>query len=180
MKTVVGISGSLRKASYNSALLRAAVERAPEGMRIEVASIREIPLYDGDVEAAGVPPAVAALKDVVAASDGLLLVTPEYNFSIPGVLKNAIDWLSRPPKDIARVFADRPVALIGATTGRSGTRFAQTAFLPVFRTLRMRPFFGRQLYVSEAAKVFDASGALVDDFISKELTALLADFSTFI
>lgn len=180
MPTIVGISGSLRRESYNTALLRAAAAAVPATTRVDVASIRDIPIYDGDVEAAGIPAPVAALKDQVAAADGLLLVTPEYNFSIPGGLKNAIDWLSRPSKDIARVFADKPVALMGATTGRSGTRFAQTAFLPVFRTLRMRPFYGRQLYVAEAAKVFDASGAIVDAFIREELGKYMTDFAAFV
>jgi NAD(P)H-dependent FMN reductase len=177
---IVGISGSLRQKSYNTALLRAAVALAPEKMKIEIASIRDVPLYDGDVEDAGIPAPVAALKDAVAASDGLLLVTPEYNFSIPGVLKNAIDWLSRPSKDIARVFANRAVGLIGATTGPSGTRFAQTAFLPVFRTLRVRPFFGRALYLAKAAAAFDEAGRLVDETVKKELVTYLSEFATFV
>ena len=105
MVTVIGISGSLRKGSYNSALLRAAVELMPQGAELRTETIRDITLYDGDVEAEqGIPAAVAALKDTIAAADGLLLVTPEYNNSIPGVFKNAIDWLSRPPADIPRVF----------------------------------------------------------------------------
>src|SRR5262245_61149336 len=100
MATVIGISGALRRGSYNAALLRGAVELAPAGLSIEVASIREFPLYDGDLEAEhGIPAPVRALKDRIASADGLLLVTPEYNNSIPGVFKNAIDWLSRPPND---------------------------------------------------------------------------------
>ena len=138
--TIVGISGSLRRGSFNSMLLRAAVELAPADAKIEVGSIREIPLYDGDVEAEqGIPKPVQALKDQIIAADGLLLVTPEYNNSIPGVFKNAIDWLSRPPADIARVFANRPVALMGATPGGGGTMLAQTAWLQVLRTLGTRP-----------------------------------------
>ena len=94
MTTILGISGSLRKASYNTALLRAAVELVPGGVRLESAGIHGIPLYDGDLEAAeGIPDAVAELKERVAAADGLLLVTPEYNNSIPGPFKNAIDWM---------------------------------------------------------------------------------------
>src|SRR5688500_14872867 len=134
MATIVGIAGSVRRGSYNAALLRAAVELAPAGTAIEIASIAAIPLYNGDLEAErGVPAEVAALKDRIAAADGLLLVTPEYNNSIPGVFKNAIDWLSRPPKDIARVFGDKPVALIGASTSAGGTRLAQVAWGPVLR-----------------------------------------------
>src|SRR5262249_42079945 len=125
--TILGISGSLRRGSYNSMLLRAAVELAPEDTRIDVASIAGIPLYDGDLEAEkGIPEPVRQLKDRIAQADGLLLVTPEYNNSIPGVFKNAIDWLSRPASDIPHVFGGRPVALAGATPGRGGTLLAQT------------------------------------------------------
>ena len=122
MTTIVGLSGSLRQASFNSALLRAAVALMPPGATLQVGTIRGIPLYDGDVEAStGIPDAVAELKDAIAAADGLLLVTPEYNNSVPGVFKNAIDWLSRPPADAARVFACKPVALIGASPGGQST-----------------------------------------------------------
>ena len=119
MTRLIGISGSLRRGSFNTALLRAGAELMPEGTELTVETIRGIPLYDGDQEAAeGIPePVVVALKDAIAAADGLLLVTPEYNNSIPGVLKNAIDWLSRPPADIGRVFGGKPVALMGASPG---------------------------------------------------------------
>jgi chromate reductase len=181
MNTIVGISGSLRKGSYNSALLRAAIELAPAELRIEVGSIHDIPLYDGDVEAAsGIPSAVAALKDRIAAADGLLLVTPEYNQSLPGVFKNAIDWLSRPGQDIARVFGDKPVGIIGATPGAGGTRLSQTAWLPVLRTLGTRPWFGKQLYVASAGKVFDAGGKLVDPTIKQLLGEYLVGFTRFV
>ena len=166
---IIGIAGSLRQGSYNAALLRAAASLAPPEVPIEIASIREIPLYDGDVETQAFPPAVAALKDRIAAADGLLLVSPEYNQSIPGVAKNAIDWLSRPPRDIARVFRDKPVGLIGATPGRGGTRMSQVAWLPVFRSLGLRPWYGRELYVADAGKVFDAGGALVDETVERLL-----------
>ena len=101
MTTLIGLSGSLRQGSFNSALLRAAVGLMPADVELRIASIRGIPLYDGDLEAAeGVPAAVQALKDSIAAADGLLFVTPEYNNSMPGVMKNAVDWLSRPAADI--------------------------------------------------------------------------------
>src|SRR5262252_3038230 len=136
MTTIVGISGSLRKGSFNSSLLRAAAESMPAGAQLEIASIRGIPLYDADVEeASGVPEVVAELKEKIVAANGLLLVTPEYNNSLPGVFKNAIDWLSRPPADIPRIFGNKPVALIGASPGGFGTILSQNAWLPVLRTL---------------------------------------------
>lgn len=181
MTRIVGIAGSLRKASFNTSLLRAAAELAPAGTTVDVASIAGIPLYDGDVEAEqGVPDVVSALKDRIAAADGLLLVSPEYNSSIPGVMKNAIDWLSRPNKDIERVFGDRPVALMGATPGMGGTRFAQTAWLPVLRTLGTRAWSGKQLYVAGAGKVFDAEGKLVDDKVRQLLGDFMTGFAGFV
>jgi chromate reductase, NAD(P)H dehydrogenase (quinone) len=181
MPTLVAFAGSLRRASFNQALLRAAAELAPSETKVEIASIRGIPLYDGDVEAEqGIPEPVQALKERVAASDGLLIVTPEYNNSIPGVVKNAIDWLSRPPADLARVFGDRPVAILGATPGRGGTILAQAAWLPILRTLGTRPWFGGRLQVSEASRVFDAEGHLVDERVRTELSRFMAGFSKFV
>ena len=177
---IIGIAGALRRASYNSALLRAAVELAPAGLSIEVASIREIPLYDGDLEAEhGLPEAVRVLKDRIAGADGLLLVTPEYNNSIPGVLKNVIDWLSRPGDDIPRVFGSKPVALMGATPGRGGTTLAHAAWLPVVRTLGMQPWFGPRLHVSNAAQVF-ADGRLVDEAVRASIAKYLEGLAQFI
>jgi chromate reductase len=181
MARIIGIAGSLRKGSYNAALLRAGKELAPAGMELEIASIAGIPLYDADVERErGVPASVAELKDRVSAAEGLLLVTPEYNHSLPGVLKNTIDWLSRPAKDIPRVFGDKPVAVMGATPGAGGTRLAQAAWLPVLRALGTRPWFGKQLYVAGAAQVFDAEGRLVDERIKKLLSEVMAGFAAFV
>jgi chromate reductase, NAD(P)H dehydrogenase (quinone) len=177
---IIGIAGSLRSGSFNAALLRAAVEECPPDATIEVESIRGIPLYDGDVEAAeGIPPRVAELKERIAAADALLLVTPEYNNSIPGTFKNAVDWLTRPSTDIARVFRGRPVGLIGASPGAFGTIQSQTAWLPVFRTLGMQPWFGQLLYVGGASKVFDPAGKLVDDTIRTRLRNYLRGFVEF-
>jgi chromate reductase len=179
--TVIGISGALRKGSFNTALLLAAIELAPAELRIELASIRDIPLYDGDVEAeSGVPAPVAALKDRIAAADGLLMVTPEYNGSLPGVFKNAIDWLSRPGRDIPRVFGGKPAGLIGATPGGGGTRLAQTAWLPVLRQLGVVPWFGRVIYLAHAEQAFDASGKLTDPRSQRQLGEYLAGFSKFV
>src|SRR5690606_41558646 len=113
MTTILGISGSLRSGSYNTALLNAAQKETIPGVEIEAASIKGIPLYDGDVEAEGIPHEVATLKERVAQADGLLLVTPEYNNSIPGPVKNAIDWISRPSSDVPRIFHGLPVAVLG-------------------------------------------------------------------
>jgi NAD(P)H-dependent FMN reductase len=180
MTRIVGIAGSLRRGSCNAALLRAARELAPPDVEIEIASLVGVPLYDGDVEAErGIPDVVTALKERIATATGLLLATPEYNHSIPGVLKNAIDWLSRPPEDIPRVFGDRPVALLGATPGPGGTRLAQTAWLPVLRVLGARAWAGKQLYVAGAGKVFDPEGRLVDEKIRKLLSEFVAAFAAY-
>jgi chromate reductase len=181
MTTIVGIAGSLRQGSYNAALLSAAVAAMPSGSALEQASIKGIPLYDGDLEAAqGVPPAVAALKDRIAAADGLLIVTPEYNNSLPGVLKNAIDWLSRPVSDIARVFGGRRVALIGASQGGFGTILSQGAWLPVLKSLGAEVWPGDRLLVSRAAGVFDGSGKLTDERVAEQLRKFLGGFVAFV
>jgi chromate reductase, NAD(P)H dehydrogenase (quinone) len=178
--TIVGVSGSLRSGSYNAALLRAAADSMPAGARLEIASIKGIPLYDGDVEvASGLPAAVIQLKEQIVAANGLLLVTPEYNNSLPGVFKNAVDWLSRPTSDIPRVFGNRPVAVIGASQGGFGTILSQSAWLPTLRTLGTRTWFGGRLLVSRAATVFDSDGKLLDDGVRDQLRKFLDGFVKF-
>src|SRR4029079_19120040 len=155
MLTIVGISGSTRRASFNSALLRALAAAAPQDAQVRIESIAAIPLYNGDEEAEhGVPGPVAQLKEAIAAADALLLVTPEYNNSIPGVAKNAIDWCTRAPKDVPRVFGGKPVAIAGASPGGFGTVLSQNARLPVFRTIGANLYPGK-LLVSRAGSVFD-------------------------
>jgi len=162
-------------------LLRAAVEAVPAGSTIQIESIRDIPLYDGDVEAEqGIPQAVQQLKARIVAADGLLIVTPEYNNSMPGVLKNAIDWLSRPPADIPRVFRGRPVAIMGATPGQGGTLLSQAAWLPVVRTLGMRPWFEGRVNVSGAGKVFDTDGRVADDATRDRIRTFVEGFAGFV
>lgn len=180
MATILGIAGSLRAASYNAALLRAAAELSPAGTRIEIGSIAGIPPYDDDELERGLPEPVRQLKDRLAAADGLLLVTPEYNHSVPGVLKNAVDWLSRPANDIPRVFGNKPVAMIGASAGPGGTRFAQAAWLPVLHNLGTRLWCGKQLYVASAASTFDEQLKLTDTRTRQGLTTFLAAFAAFI
>lgn len=179
MTRIIGIAGSLRRGSYNAALLRAVLEFVPQGDKLEIESIDAIPLYNYDVEIAGFPAAVARLKDRVAAADGLLIVTPEYNNSIPGVAKNAIDWLTRPPDDIPRVFANKPVAIMGASPGRFGTILAQDAWLSVLRTLGTRPWFGGRLQVAQAAQMFDAEGRLANDMVRGLLRKFVEGFFEF-
>jgi NAD(P)H-dependent FMN reductase len=180
MTKVLGISGSLRRGSYNSALLRAATALMPEGATLEVASIRGVPLYDGDVEAQGIPASVSQLKEALVAAEGVLLVTPEYNNSIPGVFKNTIDWLSRPPTDARRVFGGRRFAIIGASPGGFGTIMSQTAWLPVLRTLGAQLWTGGRLMVARANNVFDESGALKDAATEEALKQFLAGYVAYL
>ena len=178
MAKILGISGSLRAGSFNTALLHAARALAPAGVELEVATLHGIPLYDGDLEQRdGIPPAVRALKEKVLASDGLLLATPEYNNGIPGVFKNAIDWLSRPAAEIPVLFGDRPVALLGASPGGFGTILAQDAWLPVLRTLGAGFWSGGRLLVSRAGQVCDAEGRLEVGKVRAQLAQFLAGYA---
>ena len=180
MTTILGISGSLRSGSFNTMLLKQAARAAPEGTRVEIGSIRHIPLYDGDVEIeSGLPAAAQQLKMQVMECDGLLLVTPEYNNGIPGVFKNAIDWLTRPPADVPRVFGGKPVAVIGASPGNFGTLLAQQAWLPTLRLLGTRPFFGGRIMVSRATGVFDESGETRDEELLAQLRKFMSGFAAF-
>jgi len=167
MIRMLGISGSLRHGSYNTALLRAAAELVPDGVTLEARTLHGIPLYDGDVEAEGVP-------------DGVLLVTPEYNNGIPGVFKNAIDWASRPPADSARIFGCRPFAIIGASPGGFGTLLAQNHWLPVLRTLGANLWTEGRLMVSRAGSVFDGEGAIADPRVREQLQAFMAGFAAMV
>ncbi|HWZ63299.1 MAG TPA: NADPH-dependent FMN reductase [Steroidobacteraceae bacterium] len=180
MLKLLGISGSLRRGSYNSSLLRAATRLMPDDAGLEVASIRGIPLYDGDVEAQGIPAAVAQLKEAVVAAAGVLLVTPEYNNSIPGVFKNTIDWLSRPNTDARRVFGGRPFAIIGASPGGFGTILSQAAWLPVLRTLGTQVWSGGRLQVARASTLFDDAGNLKDAGVEEQLKQFLAGYVAFV
>ena len=174
MITVMGLSGSLRRASYNAAVLRAAGSLMPSDSELRIESIAGIPLYDGDDEAAhGVPELVSRLKDAITAADGLLLVTPEYNNSIPGVLKNAIDWASRPYGDSA--WNGKAVALMGASVGTLGTARAQYHLRQMFVFLNMYPVNQPEVMISNAANRFDEKGNLVDEPSRKLIKQLLEE-----
>ena len=180
MTRILGISGSLRAGSFNTALLRAAQQVAGDGVEFEAATLHGIPLYDGDAEARdGIPEAVAALKERIVASDGVLLVTPEYNNGVPGVFKNGIDWLSRPASDIPRVFGGKPFALIGASPGGFGTILSQNHWLPVLKTLGVELWAGSRLYLSRAGQAFDTNGGLVDERTRAQLVEFVQGFARF-
>ncbi len=168
---VCGIAGSLRRASYNRALLRAAQELAPEGVEIRIFDrMADIPLYNGDVEAQGDPEPVQALKSAIREADALLIATPEYNHGVPGVLKNAIDWASRPPPK--SVLADKPTALLGASPGVTGTARAQTQLRNAFVFTRTPALLQPEILVYRAHDKFDAEGRLTDAK-TREFVALL-------
>jgi chromate reductase, NAD(P)H dehydrogenase (quinone) len=177
---ILALGGSLRQASFNRALLDEAAALAPAAAGLDlglVGLVGALPLFDQDIlDRDGPPGDVVRLKEALRAADGLLLATPEYNWSIPGFLKNAIDWASRPSSDIPAVFGDLPVALIGAG-GSAGTRLAQSAWLPVFRYLRMRPWAERTLYVDHARERFGADGRLADEATREQLRAVIAGFA---
>ena len=182
MVHLLGISGSLRAGSFNTALLRAAQQVAGDGIAFDAVTLHGIPLYDGDAEARdGEPEAVAALKQRILASDGVLLVTPEYNNGIPGVFKNAIDWLSRtsPVGNIPSVFGGRPFAIVGASPGGFGTILSQNHWLPVLKTLGVQLWAGNRLMVSRAGSVFDADGNMTDDKVREQLAGFVQGFAAF-
>lgn len=181
MTMILGISGSLRKASFNTGLMKAAQSVAPDDIGFETATLHGIPLYDGDVEAeSGVPAAVEELKQKVMAADGVILFTPEYNNSVPGVFKNAIDWLSRPAADIRKVFGGRPFALAGASPGSFGTILSQNGWLPVIRTLGADLWSGKRLMVPKAKALFDKDGTLTDDDTRERLRGFVEAFADYV
>jgi chromate reductase, NAD(P)H dehydrogenase (quinone) len=168
---ILAISGSLRERSYNRALLRAAEELAPDGVEIEEFDLSPIPFYDGDVEADGDPEPVAAMRAAVAAADALLIATPEYNRGTSGVLKNAIDWLSRPA--LASVLRWKPVAVIGASTGRGGTRRAQQQVRGALLYPGAIVIDEPEVAVPVAWEHFDEDGRLVDERTRESIRTLL-------
>lgn len=172
---VCGIAGSLRQGSYNRALLRAAQELAPEGMEVRIFDrMAEIPLFNQDVEAEGDPEPVQALKQAIGQAQALLIATPEYNHGVPGVLKNAIDWASRPPR--SAVLAGKPAAIFGASPGITGTARAQSQLRQAFVFTQTPALLQPEILVYRAHEKFDEQGRLTDEktreFVGKLLREL--------
>ncbi len=161
---VVGICGSLRANSYNMLALRAAQRLAPAGMDISIYSLENIPLYNEDIRTQGFPEAVQALKEACARADAILIASPEYNYSIPGVLKNALDWMSRPP---GLPFDGKPVAIMGASTGMLGTARGQYHLRQVLVYMNTFTVNKPEVFIGAAEKKFDASGELTDPIAIK-------------
>lgn len=171
---ILGISGSLRKASLNTAALRAAKGLCPANMEIHISSIADVPLYNGDLDEGSGPAPVQALRQQVSDADGLLIATPEYNFSVPGVLKNAIDWASRP--GYKSVLAGKPVAVIGVSPSGVGTARAQHELRDVLFGTMSEVFPHPEVLIGNASSRFDAEGQLTDEATRDFLTKMLARY----
>jgi len=171
--TILGIAGSLRRASYNRALLRVTQQLVPANVTLDIFDLAGIPLFNQDEEER-LPPTVVEFKTRIRAADAILFATPEYNYSIPGVLKNAIDWASRPPGDNA--WSGKPVAVIGASIGRLGTARAQYHLRQVFITLNMYALNQPEAMISNASDLFDAERNLTDKKTRDHVQRLLNQF----
>lgn len=176
--SVVAFAGSLRRASYNRALLRSATELAPIGMRIEIFDLADVPLYNGDIEAEGDPEAVARLKRAIAAADGVLMATPEYNHGVPAVMKNAVDWASRPPR--AAPLAGKPVGIIGASPGITGSARGQSQLRQAFEFTDSYCMPQPELLVFKAHEKFDSEGRLTDGATAEHLSRYLTAFAAWV
>ena len=174
---ILGIAGSLRRGSFNAAALRAAQQLAPEGMSIETFDIAPIPVYNEDVRQQGFPSPVEDLRARIKAADGLLFVTPEYNYSIPGVLKNAIDWASRPPE---QPFDGKPIGIMGASGGVLGTARAQYHLRQCFVFLNGMVMNRPEVMIPTAQNKFDADGKLTDQQTKDFMTAHLVAFKAWV
>jgi chromate reductase len=175
---ILGIAGSLRAGSYNRALLQAAREEAPQGMKIELYDIASVPFYNADVEARGDPEPVVAFKAAIRAADALLIATPEYNHGVPGVLKNAVDWASRPHR--ASPLDCKPVAIMGATAGSGSTFQAQAQVREALVYTGTCTLAQPELSLSRAGGAFDADGRLTDPDTRGALRELLEAFAEWV
>ena len=176
--TFLGIAGSLRRGSYNRGLIRAAVDLASADIRVLPYDLADIPMYNGDVEALGDPEPVTRFKAAIAASDALLIATPEYNHCVPGVLKNAIDWASRPAR--ASVLTGKPVAIMGASTGRGGTARAQAHLRDGLAYTNGFVLPLPEVLVTLAADRFDEDGQLIDAETREEVGDLLKSLAAWV
>lgn len=168
---VLGFAGSLRRDSYNKYLLRAAADLLPQDLTLEIFDIAGIPAFNQDIEVDDMPLKVKEFKSKIRQADAILIATPEYNYSVPGVLKNAIDWASRPYED--NPFNDKPVAIMSASVGMLGGARAQYHLRQIFVFLNMHPVNGPEVIVTFAQNKFDANGKLIDENTSKFLKQLL-------
>jgi chromate reductase len=175
---VVGIAGSLRRASYNRALLCAAQQLAPPSLRIAIEELDDVPMFNADLDAAAPPDGVTRLRQAVYAADGLLLVTPEYNHGVPGVMKNAIDWLSQPLRQ--SVLDGKPTALMGASTGLAGTARGQTQLRQAFVLTNTPAMLRPEVLVGRAQEKFDSTGRLTDDGTRVFVAGFLEQFAVWI
>src|SRR5687767_9199343 len=175
---VLGFAGSLRARSYNGALLRSAQELAPAGMAIEIYESIELPLFNEDIEAQGDPEPVATFKTAIREADALLIATPEYNHGVPGVLKNAIDWASRPPRGAP--LGGKLAAIIGASPGMVGSARAQTQLRQAFNFTNTYAMLQPEILVGRAHEKFDAEGRLVDETTRVFLAKFLASFHAWV
>lgn len=175
---LLGISGSLRKGSFNTGLLRAVRELLPEGIDLDIYSLRQIPPYNFDMEVAAYPEPVRDFKERIRAADGLIFATPEYNYSIPGVLKNAVDWASRPPKE--NPFNEKPAAIIGASGGPWGTARAQYELRKVCAALNMLLMNRPEILIANGGQKFDVDGNLTDQDTRERLRKMVEAFAAWI
>jgi chromate reductase len=173
--TFLGIAGSLRRSSYNRGLIRAAIEVAPNGIRMTSFELADIPLFNADIEAEGDPPGVADFKRAIAAADALVIATPEYNHCVPGVLKNAIDWASRPARRSA--LTGKPVAIMGASNGRGATARAQAHLRDGLAYTNGLVLPLPEVLVGLANEKFDAEGNLTDVETRQEVRDLLVSLA---
>ena len=172
---IVAFAGSLRKGSFNKSLLRAAKEDAPEGMEIEIFDLAAIPLFNADLEAEGDPERVTEFKEAIKKADGILIATPEYNHGMTGVIKNAIDWASRPAKDAP--IAGKPAGILGASPGRTGTVRSQEQLRQSLKSVNVHCMALPEFLLPRAREKFDEKGKLIDDSTRNHLKKYMESFA---
>lgn len=174
---VLAFAGSLRKNSFNKSLLNEAVKLTPKELEVEVFDLAPIPLYSKDIELVGFPEPVANLREKIREADGVLIATPEYNYSISGVLKNTLDWISRPPE---QPFSEKPIGIMGASDGGFGTIRAQMHLRQIFVTLNSFVMNRPQVHIRDADKKFDEKGNLLDEEDKEKIKKFMESFASWI